>query len=166
MNGSKIKTKTRSSRALLFGIAAGSLLLAGCTTEEVTRGYVFSAGIVENITPGIDNINSVRREMGNPSIASTFQDNIWYYIADDSTRRSFMREQVEEHRVVQIIFDERGVVSEIREYGTEDMVNVNPVPDETPTRGRTLGFFEQIFGNIGRFAGPGGPGGAGRPPGT
>ena len=51
-----------------------------------------------------------------------------------------------------IAFDENGVVAEVASMSIEEARAIEPVEEESPTRGRELSFFEQIFGNIGRPA--------------
>ena len=53
-------------------------------------------------------------------------------------------------------FDENGYVESIEEVSDLEPLNVEYVSKETPTEGHSLGFFEQILGNVGRFGAPGG----------
>lgn len=138
-----------------------ALSTAGCTTERQMRGYLPDKQVTEAITPGIDNRNSVRGLMGNPSVEATFGEGVWYYISSFNVRKSFFLEKSASRDIMAIHFGERGIVSEVKRYTLADARNINPVDDKTPTRGKQLGFFEQIFGNIGRFAGQ--PGGGGPP---
>lgn len=137
-----------------------SVALSACTTERQTRGYMADFELMNAVTPGIDNINSVRDSLGSPSITGTFDDSIWYYVSTGTVTKSIMHEKPASHYVMAITFDEVGIVTNKQEFDLSHIRPVNPVNDKTPTRGRTLGFFEQIFGNIGRFAAPA-PGGAG-----
>ena len=49
-----------------------------------------------------------------------------------------------------IRFSEEDVVEEVLEYDQTDGRVINYASRETPTRGRELGLWEQIFGNVGR----------------
>lgn len=148
--------RTAPLLALVLALSA-----AGCTTERQVRGYLPDQEVTDAITPGIDNRNSVRGLLGNPSVEATFGDGVWYYISSFNVRRSFFLEKSQSRKIMAVHFGERGIVSDIKRYTLADARDINPVNDKTPTRGKQLGFFEQIFGNIGRFAGasPGGPGG-------
>jgi len=44
------------------------------------------------------------------------------------------------------------VVATTRTYTMADAGEIKPRKDTTPTRGKKLGLFEQIFSNIGRFS--------------
>ena len=50
-----------------------------------------------------------------------------------------------------IAFDQTGMVADIRQYGIDDLRDVDPNDRITSTAGKKLGFFEQLIGNIGRF---------------
>jgi hypothetical protein len=41
----------------------------------------------------------------------------------------------------------------VKKLGLEDAQQVALNSNETPTAGKELGFFEQLFGNVGRFNG-------------
>lgn len=132
--------------------------LSGCTINQSQRGYVSDSELASAITPGIDNLNSVRDTLGNPTIMGTFDQSTWYYITTDTIQKSFFHEAATNHTVMVVKFDETGVVDNIQNLGLSDMENVSAVADSTPTRGKELGFWEQIFGNVGRFAAASGPG--------
>jgi outer membrane protein assembly factor BamE (lipoprotein component of BamABCDE complex) len=140
-----------------------ALSASGCTTERQIRGYLPDKAVLEAITPGIDNRNSVKGLLGNPSVEATFGDGVWYYISSFNVRKSFMLEKSTSRDIMAVHFGDRGIVSEVKRYTLADGRDINPVDDKTPTRGKQLGFFEQIFGNIGRFAGAPGGGGPGGP---
>ena len=163
MNLSLKTRKFRRFRAPAAVLVAG-LLMAGCTTSEQIRGFFVDEELFGAVTPGIDNVNSVRRMLGNPSTAGTFDSNIWYYVSSFTKKRSFLHEKASKHDILAVHFDESGVVDEVTRYSLADTREIDPRSDKTPTRGRKLGFFEQIFGNIGRFAtGPQGGGQTGAP---
>ena len=86
----------------------------------------------------------------------TFDPNVWYYISEVTRRRSLSKETATERTILTVQFDGDGVVEDIRRYSLADAVKIKPRKEITPTRGKTLGFFEQIFSNIGRFAGDAG----------
>ena len=135
-----------------------ALVTAGCTTDEQVRGFVGDLELIDSITPGIDNRNSVRSALGVPSAAGTFDSNVWYYVSETTMKRSFFKEKPIQRLVLVVQFDQRGIVSGVDKFGLSRAHDINPENDKTPTRGKTLGFFEQIFGNIGRFAAPGAQG--------
>ena len=131
-----------------------SMAVSACTTDRQLRGYIADTRQYEAMTVGFDNINSVQSSLGRPSLIGTFNDKIWYYVSTSTVTKSIFIEEPWYHYVFAVEFDDRGIVKEINKYTMDDIQYVNPVDDKTPTRGKEFGFFEQIFGNIGRFAAP------------
>ena len=145
--------KTRHRKKLLFSAAILlGLGVAGCTIERQPRGFVFDKDISEGILAGLDNKTSVQEDMGNPSLVGTFDVNVWYYISELTRRRSFFKPQAIRRNILAVHFDQDGVVAETRRYTLADARQIKPRKDKTPTRGKKLGLFEQIFSNIGRFS--------------
>ncbi|MEM9878795.1 MAG: outer membrane protein assembly factor BamE, partial [Pseudomonadota bacterium] len=77
---------------------------------------------------------------------------------------AFFTPKPTEHKVMAVYFDDRDNVDRVEYFGIEDVAAVDLQGDKTPTRGREMGFFEQLFGNIGRFSGAPVGAGQGGPP--
>ncbi|MBK5910677.1 hypothetical protein CCR85_04120 [Rhodothalassium salexigens] len=147
-------------------VTAAALSLGGCLELQraSTHGYVIDREVVDELRPGVDNKQSVASALGNPTAASTFRDNVWYYIQQRQEKIAFLPEETTRQRVLQFTFDNEGYFEGLERYTLADAQAVAPRGDRTASRGREMGFFEQIFSNIGRFgaAGPGGMAGPGR----
>lgn len=143
-----------------FTLGLGTLgVLAACSPTTNIRGYLLDEQLAQSIQPGVDNQESVRAMLGNPTVEALFDRNRWYYVSRTTESLAFFSPETIDHNVLALEFDGRGFVTAINRYGAQDVRDVAPVEGKTPTRGRELGFWEQIFGNIGRFSG----GGAGPP---
>jgi outer membrane protein assembly factor BamE (lipoprotein component of BamABCDE complex) len=145
-----------------FAISLSAASLLACTARIETQGYIPDEELVAQIQIGVDGPRDVAEVLGTPPSETPFSvDNTrtWYYIMRRTKRESFFDEEVLDQRVLAVEFDESGYVSGFRRYELADGQLVEPVDRVTPTRGRRLGFFEQIFGNVGRF----GTGGGGEP---
>ncbi|GHF29067.1 hypothetical protein GCM10017044_25400 [Kordiimonas sediminis] len=129
----------------------------------MVRGYVFDKELADAIQPGVDNRQSVIGTLGGPTMRASFNDNIWYYVSTTVRVRPVFWPDAKEHRVLAISFNDSGIVDDVRNYDMNDRRVVNPVGDKTPTRGREMNVFQQIFMNVGRFSGsaPVGSGGVG-----
>jgi len=145
--GFKVSHKKKFLIVLLLSLTASA-----CTIERQPRGFVLDKGIAQGVLTGLDNKTSVQYTMGTPSMVGTFDANVWYYISEITRRRSFFRPSATERSILAVHFDGDGVVENIRRYSLADAVNVKPRKAKTPTRGKKLGVFEQIFSNIGRFS--------------
>ena len=146
--------KAQSKRNILM---ASTLIIgfaiSGCTVDRQVRGYIMNKNETVAVTPGFDNMSSVANLLGNPSMRGTFSNDVWYYINEHARRRSFFKPSATERTIMAIHFDSAGLVEDIQTITLADARRIKPRTDKTPTRGRKLGFFEQIFGNVGRFSG-------------
>ena len=143
-----------------------SLPLGGCLQTVSTRGSLPAADVVDNLKVGVQTKDQVVQLLGSPSNVGTFSDNTWYYIGVKVEQTAFFKPAPVEQQVLQIKFDDLGVVKEVKKLGLEDAQQVALNSNETPTAGKELGFFEQLFGNVGRFNGKQGIGGGIRTPGA
>ena len=150
--------KIRNSNSYIkFGKAAIILTLGitstACSNSRSVRGYIFDVELADAITAGVDNRQSVESTLGTPTIRGTFSTAVWYYVSTKVNVRPVFWPEAKQHRVLAVGFNEGGVVEKIENFDLSHMHNVNPVGGKTDTRGRNIGFFQQIFGSLGRFGG-------------
>lgn len=135
----------------LLGTAALAFLLGGCTPTITQHGYVPNEDRIASIRTALDDRESIRAKLGSPSTLTAFGDETWLYVSRRVEEFAFYSPKVLEQQVVSINFNDRGFVQEVRRLSLEDGRLIDPVTRETPTLGRELGVFEQLFGNLGRF---------------
>jgi outer membrane protein assembly factor BamE (lipoprotein component of BamABCDE complex) len=152
---------------LVAGAAAVLLLAGGCTRIRAHQGFLADNIIVDSVLPGVDNRESVEGALGRPTFVSQFGPERWYYVSRDTRQLAFASPRPTEQLLVTVQFDGKGNVAKIDRNATLDQVaNLSPVGDKTPTLGRKRSLLDEIFGNIGSVgaggmgggAGPGGPG--------
>ena len=127
------------------------LALSGCTPEVTTHGYRFDEGTLAQLEPGRTTEEGVTRLLGSPSSVATFDNRVWYYITQRTEHKSFYQDQVVEQKVVEVTFDDKGVVQSVDRRNLADARQVALVERETPTSGNELNLLQQFVGNIGRF---------------
>lgn len=130
-------------------IAALGLALAGCSSITNHRGYINDNVLISAIQPGLDNQQSVRGTLGQPTMVSQFGEPVWYYISSRTEQAPFRQPKIREHSVLAVHFDEAGNVVSTDRTGMEQVARISPDGDETPTLGRERSFLEDLFGNIG-----------------
>ena len=140
----------RRARRMVLGCALAAALLAGCAPIVHQQGHIRDAEVLAQIEPGEQTREEVARLLGTPSAVGTFDDRRWYYISRRTETTAFYEPELVDQDVTVIAFDENGVVAEVASMSIEEARAIEPVEEESPTRGRELSFFEQIFGNIGR----------------
>ena len=147
-----VPARGRGRRAgrMVLGCALAAALLAGCEPIVHQQGHIRDAEVLAQIEPGEQTREEVARMLGTPSAVGTFDDRRWYYITRRTETTAFYAPDLVDQDVTVIAFDENGIVAEVASMSIEEARAVEPVEEESPTRGRELSFFEQIFGNIGR----------------
>ncbi|MCH8685001.1 outer membrane protein assembly factor BamE [Pedomonas mirosovicensis] len=138
------------AKTLLIAAIAASTV--SCTRIKDTKGYLADPQLVAAIQPGIDNKESVSHTLGRPSLQSEFDPNTWYYVSRQTEQLAFLNPKPVKHEVLVINFNDKGVVSKVEKLGMDQIVHVDPSNDKTPTRGRDISVWDQLFGNIGRFS--------------
>ncbi|MGH6953031.1 MAG: outer membrane protein assembly factor BamE [Alphaproteobacteria bacterium] len=126
-----------------------SAALAACSPPVETRGNLPDPVLLGEITPGVHTKEQVETTLGTPSSTGTFDRNTWYYISAKTQRIAFFAPDVVDQQVVQVDFDDAGVVREVRRYTIDDAKDVDTVDRETPTRGQEPGIVRGILASIG-----------------
>ncbi len=93
----------------------------------------------------------VSDEVGTPSVVSTFNKNIWYYVSTATKRVSFFKPEVIESRVIQVSFNKAGVVSDVKIYVIDKKRKLKFSSDKTAVKGDDAGLFKDFLYNFGRF---------------
>lgn len=140
-------------------LLAALIASAGCSRIRSHQGYLVDTQLVATVQPGIDNKASVQKTLGLPSFMGQFDGNDWYYVARETKQLAFGKPKPTAQTVLHVRFDQAGNVAQVQQMGLEQVARIDPVNDKTPTLGRKHGFFEDLFGNIGRVGTlPGGTG--------
>lgn len=139
-----------SRRVILATLLCALPLTACLTPSKDFQGYISDEAKPQEIKPGEDTRSTVLAQLGTPSTESTFDKNTWIYASQTRERLAFLKPKVVQRNVIAIRFGEDDVVEEVLEYNAEDGQVIQYASRETPTRGRELGLWEQIFGNVGQ----------------
>lgn len=144
----------RPARKVNATLALLTLLsLPACSLFErprIPRGNAVDQEQLSQIRPGIQTRADVQALLGSPTSRGTFDEENWYYISAMTRVQPGRFLQVEDQRVVAIVFNPEGVVSNIREVSQSEGRNVQMVRRETPVPGTERTTLQALFGNIGR----------------
>lgn len=147
----------------IAALALAGLAVSGCSSIRESRGYIVDNTLLAAVQPGIDNQRSVEATLGRPSFTSQFGQPTWYYVSSTTGRKPFVSPKIQTHQVLAVKFDPAGNVISADRTGIEQVAQISPDGDKTPTLGRERTFLEDLFGNIGTVGQPGLGGGAGGP---
>ena len=126
---------------------------SACTPVTAQRGNMLEDYQTEEIQVGESTRSDVLKTLGSPTTQSTFDNDIWYYIGQETKKRGILDSEVAQEKIVEIHFSPEGIVTSI----TSPEVSRENIPyarTKTPTHGSELTFSQQLLGNLGRFNGP------------
>ncbi|MCZ6840778.1 MAG: outer membrane protein assembly factor BamE [Alphaproteobacteria bacterium] len=133
-------------------LVAAVAVLSGCTPIVTVHGQAPDSNDLELIEVQISTRRDVEQRLGTPSTSSVFSDNVWYYYTETTETIAFFEPEVTKRKIIAIVFAPDGRVDNIATYTEADGKPVELVSRVTPTAGNELTFFQQLFGNIGRFS--------------
>ncbi|MXU65503.1 outer membrane protein assembly factor BamE [Oceanomicrobium pacificus] len=142
---------TTIRKSLLAATLLSGGLLAGCAPTSQVHGFVPDRSLLQSLIIGVDTIESVETEIGRPSSAGILGDRSWYYVETRMEQYTYNAPRVVDRRVVEITFDQAGVIRGINEYGLEDGRIINLTTRTTEARGTESNILGEIFGNIGNI---------------
>ncbi|MCB1592357.1 MAG: outer membrane protein assembly factor BamE [Alphaproteobacteria bacterium] len=127
--------------------------LGACAPVKAKRGNMLENHQLQQVVEGQSTRSDVLRAMGSPTTVSTFNQNVWYYIGQDTEKRGILDAEVVNERIVAVVFNGDGIVERLEdiEPGREDVPIARA---KTPTHGNDLTFTQQLLGNLGRFNPP------------
>lgn len=137
------------TRVLSAMLLVASLSVGACSTIRQNQGYIVDAPLLASVQAGVDNKASVEKTLGRPTFAAEFDANEWYYVSRNTRQIAFLEPKAVSQSITKISFDAGGNVTKVETRGLEQVADVHPVKDKTPTLGRTQGFLEDIFGGVG-----------------
>ena len=131
-----------------------ALLVAGCSifaAPSQLRGNKVDADQLKELVPGTSSKADVTALIGSPTARATFDDNTWLYVSEVTHTRIARVQGIESQEVVKLTFNDQGVLRDMKRLNQDDGIPVAMVSRTTPSPGTEASFFQQLFGNIGRF---------------
>ena len=126
-----------------------ALGVASCAPEVNLRGHVPNPESLALIKPGQQTRDQVLDMLGSPTAIGTFEDTRWYYITRKTEQLAFYEPDLIEATIVLVEFDQAGFVKQVAHLSNAEARDIDPVSRTTPTKGREMGFIQQLLGNLG-----------------
>jgi len=130
-------------------VVVTALAISSCAPAVDLRGHVPNPEALALIKPGQQTRDQVFDILGSPTSIGTFEDSRWYYITRKTEQLAFYDAELIEAKIVVVEFDTAGFVKEVSQLSNDEAREIDPVDRTTPTKGRELGFFQQLLGNVG-----------------
>ena len=140
----------RSASALAVAAALCVAGLAACAPVTSYNGFQAREEKPQDVKVGVDTKSTVLTSLGSPSVKSTFDPNVWFYVSQITDAYAYNKPKVRSRDVVRITFAADEKVAEVKHLTLSDGYQVAYDRRETPTRGRSLNWIEQVLGTIGR----------------
>ncbi len=146
---------TASAKSARLGaMALASVLALGaaaCTPVTSYQGFQAIEEKPQDVKVKQDTKSVVLARLGSPTAVSTFDPNLWFYMAQTKDTIAFYHPIVRERSIVAIAFDKDSeLVTSVNSYTLKDGKVLAYSDRETPTRGREMTILEQLLGNVGR----------------
>ena len=145
----------RMRRAPMTLVLAAVLLtgagLSACSPITSYSGFQAIDSDPKDVKVGEDTKSTVRAKLGSPSVQSTFDPNVWFYVNQIKERVAFQRPRITARNVTAIAFNKDSeMVETVNVYTLKDGKVIAFNGRETPTRGREMTVLEQLLGSVGR----------------
>ncbi|MEO9190403.1 MAG: outer membrane protein assembly factor BamE [Acetobacteraceae bacterium] len=145
-------------RSRILGLLGGCLLLGGCAflgPAPQPRGDHVDADQLKQLVPGVSTQADATALLGSPTTKGMFDQNTWIYVSQMTRPVIGGTLAVLRQNVVQLSFDDRGVLRQVQSLDKANGLPVTVVARTTPSPGTEATMLQQLFGNVGRFT-PGG----------
>jgi outer membrane protein assembly factor BamE (lipoprotein component of BamABCDE complex) len=134
---------------ILPAVAFMALGASACVPTSTYQGFQAISANPQDVKVGEDTRASVLAKLGTPTATAAFDKNIWFYLAQTSSKTAFYYPKVIRRDVTAISFDkDTQTVTEVDKYGLKDGRVIAYNKRETPTRGREMTILEQLFGSL------------------
>jgi outer membrane protein assembly factor BamE (lipoprotein component of BamABCDE complex) len=141
-----LSDRGRALAAMTAAVAA--LALGACAPKMQKEGNAIEPPLLSQIEPGVNTKTQVQNLVGSPSSIPPFDQNTWYYISKRTEQWAFLDPIVMDEQVIQIKFDDKGVVESVRKFGEDDTHGVDRVARTTPSRGKSITVIEEVYNTL------------------
>ncbi|MGB4058072.1 MAG: outer membrane protein assembly factor BamE [Alphaproteobacteria bacterium] len=141
----------KKTTLLLASAGFLGLVLPACTPTVSQHGNMLEDHQIKTVIPGIHTRSDVLRILGSPTTQAPFNENLWYYIGQETEKSGILDPEVTKERIVLVLFNEAGTVEQVREMPKGSRLDVPIERGKTPTHGNDVTIMQQFLGNLGRF---------------
>ncbi len=131
-----------------------SLGLSGCAIfgdAPHYRGIAVTQHDLDELTPGTSSQADAQALLGPPTFEEQFNANNWVYVSQITKMRIGRTEGVKQQHVVQLAFDNNGILQSVSQTDLKGAVQVTMEDHTTPVPGGEAGFWQQLVGGVGSY---------------
>lgn len=127
-----------------------ALLTTACAPVVAQRGNLLEDHQISIVEIGTSTRSDVLRALGSPTTRSTFDNNLWYYIGQETAKKGILDPKVTKERIILATFNEDGVLEALEDIDRE-RINIPYSRDKTVTHGNDITIAQELLGNLGKF---------------
>tara|TARA_Y100000590_G_scaffold73594_1_gene81071 strand:+ start:12 stop:467 length:456 start_codon:yes stop_codon:yes gene_type:complete len=129
------------------------LLTISCSNNKVVNKHGSSALEVKinKVEINKSNKNDIVNLFGHPSSVSLFDQNSWFYIERETVNQSLFKlgkSKISKNHVLEIIYDDMGIVKYKKLYNLENMNDLKIVKDITKKKYDTSSSFNKLIKSL------------------
>ena len=76
-------------------------------------------------------------------------------MSESTAQLAFLAPKPTKHQILVVKFNDKGNLLKVEKKGLDQIVEARPASGKTPTRGKELTFWQQLFGDVGKYSAPG-----------
>ena len=122
------------------------IILFSCQPRVTKHGNFFNPNKVQLLKKTNLNKSEVIEIFGEPTIKSTFSDNVWYYITLVQHEKAYFEIKNLENNILAITFNEDHLVKKYKIFTKENLSEINiSHPNETFNENEKTTFIQEFF---------------------
>jgi outer membrane protein assembly factor BamE (lipoprotein component of BamABCDE complex) len=132
----------------LIALCTVAALLGACEPTMATRGNLLDLDALSEIKPGVTTREEVATKLGTPTVVSTFDEKVWYYVGRETEQYSFLDPDVVKQQAIEVDFDDQGVVTATKNMDLSQAADAEPVERITPAYGKENTILRELLGDL------------------
>ena len=127
-------------------------LVTSCAPIKKISGYVPLENAIQKLVVGESSKGDILLSLGEPLVSDEGPPFSLMYIQQEYETKAFFKPKVKNRVIVQLIFDNRSVLSKVNYLDDKSANSVRIEKEIVKSEGRQLTFWQQMFGNVGNFS--------------
>tara|TARA_B100001248_G_C27272469_1_gene403748 strand:- start:12 stop:458 length:447 start_codon:yes stop_codon:yes gene_type:complete len=122
------------------------IILFSCQPRITKHGNFFNSKNIQLIKKNKSSKSEIIEIFGEPTVKSTFSDNVWYYITLVQHEKAYFEIKNLENNILAITFDDNQLVKTYKILTEDDSSEINiSYPNEEYNQNREVSLIEEFF---------------------
>ena len=122
------------------------IILFSCQPRITKHGNFFNPKNIQLIKKNKSSKSEIIEIFGEPTVKSTFSDNVWYYITLVQHEKAYFEIKNLENNILAITFDENQLVKKYKVFTEDDSSEINiSYPNESYNQNREVSIIQEFL---------------------